>query len=142
MITFEVPFVHGLQRHRTTRWGHAYDTERNRADKEHVASLYRSACRASPLMRPTCAPRRVPVSVDVTVHRPLPRSRPRSVTHEPDTFAPDADNVAKLLMDALNGVAYEDDAQVVAVSVRKLPRRRLADEHMTVTIRRPDWGDR
>lgn len=33
---------------------------------------------------------------------------------------PDADNIAKIIMDALNGVAFVDDTQVVDLLVRKL----------------------
>lgn len=32
---------------------------------------------------------------------------------------PDADNIAKTVLDALNGVAYEDDKQIVMLQVRK-----------------------
>lgn len=32
---------------------------------------------------------------------------------------PDADNIAKVVLDALNGIAYEDDKQVVYLSVEK-----------------------
>lgn len=140
-VEFEVPFVHGLQRHRMTRTGHAYDTERNMADKAMIAALYRDACRLDPAMRPTCAPKRVPVAIEITVSRELPQSRPRRVTSEPDVHKPDVDNVAKLVLDALNGIAYEDDAQVGRLVVQKLPRRRLIEDHVTVTVRRPDWGD-
>ena len=140
-VEFDVPFVHGLQRHRMTRTGHTYDTDRNIADKAMIAALYRDACRLDPAMRPTCAPKRVPVAIEMTVSRELPQSRPRRVTSEPDVCKPDLDNVAKLVLDALNGIAYEDDAQVVRLAVRKLPRRRCVDEHLTVTVSRQDWGD-
>lgn len=33
---------------------------------------------------------------------------------------PDVDNVAKIILDALNKIAYKDDAQVVELSVKKL----------------------
>lgn len=36
----------------------------------------------------------------------------------PDT-KPDTDNIAKAVLDALNGVAYKDDSQVTELSVRK-----------------------
>ena len=36
------------------------------------------------------------------------------------TIRPDADNIQKLICDALNGVAYEDDKQVVSSSVIKM----------------------
>lgn len=35
------------------------------------------------------------------------------------TKKPDTDNIAKIILDALNGIAYHDDAQVVSLSVRK-----------------------
>ena len=38
---------------------------------------------------------------------------------KPYTKKPDADNLAKAILDALNGVAYPDDAQIVTLTVRK-----------------------
>ncbi|MDY5881763.1 MAG: RusA family crossover junction endodeoxyribonuclease, partial [Roseburia sp.] len=32
---------------------------------------------------------------------------------------PDIDNIAKIILDALNGIAYKDDSQVVDLSVKK-----------------------
>ena len=32
---------------------------------------------------------------------------------------PDCDNIAKVVLDALNGIAYRDDAQIAALTVRK-----------------------
>lgn len=32
---------------------------------------------------------------------------------------PDVDNIAKIILDALNGIAYKDDSQVVDLSVKK-----------------------
>ena len=36
------------------------------------------------------------------------------------TKKPDTDNIAKLVLDSLNGIAYPDDAQVVCLEVHKL----------------------
>lgn len=138
-VSFEVPFVHGLQRPRFH--GHAYDTARNREDKEHIAAMYRNACREKPAARPVQAPKDVPVVVRIVVHRPVPVSRPKRVTQEHDLYKPDLDNVAKLVLDALNRVAWADDCQIVQLSVSKAPRARGVEEHTTVTIIRPDWGD-
>ena len=33
---------------------------------------------------------------------------------------PDCDNIAKAVLDALNGLAYKDDSQVTELTVRKL----------------------
>lgn len=35
------------------------------------------------------------------------------------TKKPDADNIAKVVLDALNGVAYRDDSQIVRLMVKK-----------------------
>ena len=72
-----------------------------------------------------------PVAVRVDIYRALPKSRPKRVTSEPDTFKPDADNIAKNILDALNpskdhpdGLAWADDGQVVDLHVVKHPRTR------------------
>lgn len=36
------------------------------------------------------------------------------------TKKPDCDNIAKIILDALNKIAYKDDAQVVDLSVKKI----------------------
>lgn len=36
------------------------------------------------------------------------------------TKKPDADNIAKAICDALNGIAYDDDAQITELHVRKI----------------------
>lgn len=53
-----------------------------------------------------------------------------------DTGKPDCDNIAKAVLDALNGVAFDDDSQVVTLVVRKYPRVRISsdDEYVRVTI--------
>ena len=38
-----------------------------------------------------------------------------SYTHKPDT-----DNIAKIVLDSLNGLAYKDDAQITKLEVEKL----------------------
>ena len=65
-----------------------------------------------------------PVSVSIEVSAPLPKARPKKVVREPYTVKPDADNVAKQVLDALNGLAYADDAAVTELVVRKMPRSR------------------
>ena len=36
------------------------------------------------------------------------------------TKKPDCDNIAKIILDALNGIAYDDDSQVAMLNVVKL----------------------
>lgn len=74
------------------------------------------------------------VEVHITAYRALPQSRPLKVTHEPDTFKPDVDNICKIFLDALNGVAYKDDAQVVYITAKKQDRKRRPEEFVTVLV--------
>lgn len=78
-----------------------------------------------------------PIAVSIDVFRKLPSGEPKSVTHKPDTVRPDADNIAKTILDALNGLAWEDDNQVVFLCVQKHPRSRAQKEDcVVVNIRR------
>lgn len=74
------------------------------------------------------------VHVLVKVQRKLPKTAPKSLMEQPDICKPDADNMAKSVLDALNRVAFKDDKQVTRLTVEKLPRRRVPDEIMEVTI--------
>lgn len=47
----------------------------------------------------------------------------------------DVDNVAKSILDGLNGVAYEDDDQVVELLVRKHKVKDKADERVEIEVR-------
>lgn len=108
--------VRGQGRPRFTRSGHAYKDAASRAYEAALARCWAEqsgACFDGP------------VRVNISVWRHLPRSKPKGVSEEPDTLKPDADNIAKAVLDALNGVAWRDDSQVVALSVRKFPRLRV-----------------
>lgn len=46
----------------------------------------------------------------------------------------DADNIAKSILDGLNGIAYEDDDQVVELMVRKHKVTRKEEERVEIEI--------
>ena len=50
---------------------------------------------------------------------------------QPPLVKPDIDNVVKLVMDALNGVAYDDDKQVV----RQYAEKRYTDGEPYIAVR-------
>ena len=66
-----------------------------------------------------------PVDVRLTAHLRIPKSATKKARAamlagvERPTKKPDGDNLAKLTMDALNGVCWRDDVQVVDLTVRK-----------------------
>lgn len=74
-----------------------------------------------------------PVSVKVRTFRAMPKSRPKRLETEEDAFKPDADNILKIVLDALNGVAFHDDSQVVRVLCAKMPRERR-EEYLEVEV--------
>lgn len=62
------------------------------------------------------APMEGPIELSISAYYLRPKSKPRAVWK---TSRPDADNLSKLLKDALNTVAWRDDAQVVSLHVWK-----------------------
>lgn len=113
--------VRGKGRPRFTRGGHAYTPKGTRDYEMAIREAYENAPGRPP------EPFSGPIAVCINTYRQLPKSTPKSVLSEPDTHKPDIDNVAKIVLDALNGVAWEDDAQVVSLTVSKLNRTRLPE---------------
>lgn len=123
--TFTVPGdVLGKPRPRVNRNGRVWTPKKFKKYEDLIADMYRET---------GCGRFSGPVSVKVDTYRSLPKSRPQKVAQEPDRYKPDADNILKIVLDALNGVAYEDDNQVVVCSVCKHPRTRGV-EHMVVEV--------
>ena len=125
-VTFEVDEVMACPRPRHMRNGHTYMPTDYARYKRRVAEAYLAAGGGHVGA--------APVAVTIDVMRELPGSRPKRVSAEPDTVRPDVDNIAKGVMDALNGVAYEDDSQVVSLSVLKCDRTRNPTR-MRVTVK-------
>lgn len=44
---------------------------------------------------------------------------------------PDSDNIAKVVLDALNGIAYHDDTQIIKLSVTKAYKE---EAYLSVTL--------
>ena len=120
-VAFEVPGEpRGKGRPRFTRDGRPYTDSETRAYEDKIVAYYRKALKAF----------RWPdtgfVAVDVTAVYPIPKGTSKAAVAGMQagrilpSRKPDIDNVLKVVLDALNGVAYKDDSRVVAVSARKL----------------------
>lgn len=131
-VKFAVPFVLGKARPRVVR-GHAFTPQRTREAEREIAASYVHAC-AKFYGAAVIAPKATAVSVRIETSKPLPKSAPKRITFAEDTVKPDSDNIAKLVMDALNGIAWHDDAQVTELFVMKNLRRRDIEEKTEVTI--------
>ena len=125
-VTFDVPFVRGKDRPRFARMGRgvrAYTSNATARAEDAIRNAYVSAC-VSKYGHAVMAPEHVPVYVYISTERELPKSRPKRLFRERDTYKPDIDNTLKCVLDAINGVAWVDDAQVTQAHVIKLDRTR------------------
>lgn len=65
-----------------------------------------------------------PIVARITAYMPIPKSTSKkkqaAMIGTPHTKKPDADNIAKAVLDALNGYAYTDDSSVCVLLVKKV----------------------
>lgn len=106
----------GKERPRKAAGGGFYTPPKTRDAENYIADCYRVACIGK-------QPYTGQVSVHIDVFKPLPQ-KSRAEAYQPFTCKPDIDNCAKLVLDALNGVAYLDDSQVNVLSIVKHDRER------------------
>lgn len=99
--------------------GHAaYKSTEAQAYEDSIAWAYRKAC-------PGAEPIREPIGIRIAAAYPIPKTDSREVTTKKQAGAilpdkkPDIDNVAKAILDALNGIAWVDDKQVVRLVAYK-----------------------
>lgn len=113
--------VHGKDRPRFTRSGHAYTTPQTAEYERLIQYGYKSAVGLLP-------PQTGALKLKVTAFMKLPaqidgervrQSEKRALIGKPATGKPDGDNILKAVADALNGVAWSDDRQVTSWTVRK-----------------------
>lgn len=123
-MKFEVPGKpQGKQRVRVcVRGGYAKAyTPEETASYENLIMLSFKASNESYLI-----PRGTPVRIRIDAIYAVPKSFSKKRTNEAlngnlkPLTKPDIDNVAKVVCDALNGVAYDDDSQVVEIVATKI----------------------
>lgn len=123
MIEFIVPGKPQAKARPRFSGGHAYTPSKTTAYEAAVAWAYKSAA-AKANKQPYAGD--VPLRLTVIAHMPIPSSRPKyQRTAMADgsimpTGRPDWDNIGKIISDALNGIAYKDDAQIVDARVIKV----------------------
>lgn len=125
--------VRGKGRPRVLKTGRTYTPkETKEAEAECLMAFLNSAT------TPTKAQFVAPLTMDISIQRPLPKSAPKKRNYEADTGKPDIDNIAKLVIDALIGYAYKDDSQIVFLSITKEDRLPYGnDDYVEVSI----WYD-
>lgn len=107
----------GKQRPRVARTGHAY------TPKETVS--YENLVRMTFVEKyPEVIPTGSPVILQVVAAFPIPQSWPKkkvraALAGDICPGKPDIDNVLKIIQDALNGIAYKDDALIWNATITK-----------------------
>jgi Holliday junction resolvase RusA-like endonuclease len=83
----------------------------------------------------------VPITVSIIFGMPIPASASKKrkaemlEDHIKHTVKPDCDNLIKAILDALNGVAWYDDAQIVSLNVQK---KYVETPNIYITIQKID----
>lgn len=118
----------GKGRPRFTRTGRVY-TPTETAQYESLVGLgYRNSAKGYKFTSP--------VRVTIKAFHKPPKGKPKKVTenmlngHILPTKKPDLDNIAKIILDGLNKVAWDDDTQVVEMMVTK----RYSEEPLVAVI--------
>lgn len=86
--------------------------------KQAIQWAFKAAAKGKTFCHPKPA-----VAMNILAVFPLPQRLAKSDGRRmgsPHVSTPDADNIAKLVKDALNGIAYADDAQVYSLTVTKI----------------------
>lgn len=97
----------------------AYTPQKTKDYEWLVALCYRAQCHPGETLT------EAPVRVEITAVCPIPASASKKERRDMlegrawPTKKPDVDNMAKIILDALSGVAYRDDKQVVQFSCAK-----------------------
>lgn len=120
----------GKGRPKFTKTGHAYTPTETRNYENMIRTLFHLQYHSFKF------PKEVPLDLRIRVYYPIPKSDSRGLHMKklkneirPHNIKPDIDNVVKIVCDALNGLAYHDDTQIVDQQARK-----FFSEHPRVEI--------
>jgi len=122
IVTFEVDGVHGKGRPRFARRGNFVQTYTDTKTKSYETLIADAAKKAMGGSEPL----KTPVSLFCYIRLPIPKSYPKKRLEaclsglERPLKKPDWDNVAKAVADAINGIVYVDDCQIVDAHITKV----------------------
>ena len=119
-------------RPRFTRSGHAYTPPKTNLFEKEVALAYRQS--GFPMFDADAK-----LVLDIRFYFRIPKNTTQKQREEIENKSyyakkPDIDNLCKAVMDGLNGVAYEDDKQVVVLDACKMYDKRGLGERTEIII--------
>lgn len=112
----------GKQRPKFARHGKFVQTYTPKETLQHekiIAQIYEDVAKGKKFEK------KAPLDIQITAYYPIPKSASKKKRKEMlehrirPVVKPDLDNVAKLIYDALNGVAWHDDNAIVDTQIRK-----------------------
>jgi len=115
-MTFDLPIIpvaKGRPRH--TKGGHTYTPAKTRGYEAALKALVMAQC-------PHVEPLEGPLVLRIVFYLPRPKRLMRVCDPDgpvPAPLRPDLDNLVKALKDAMNGVLWSDDAQIVVLRASK-----------------------
>jgi Holliday junction resolvase RusA-like endonuclease len=123
MLTFTVegdPHGKGRPRFRSTgKFVQTYTDSKTKSYEEKVRDAAKQAMGSA-------EPLETPVSVFCYIRLPVPKSYSKTRREaclngsERPSKKPDTDNVFKSVSDAMNGIVYKDDCQIVSINAKKV----------------------
>ena len=120
----------GKGRPRFTRMGRVYTPEKTRR-YEHRLAAEASNWMVLRQLDPIVCPCKVMIKAQFEIPKSwTKKKKAQAAALEINPGKPDIDNVAKIALDALNGVAFEDDQQVYDLKVIK----RYGDPCLIITV--------
>lgn len=110
----------GKGRPRFTKDGHAHTPQKTREYEDKVVQCWQYQ-RGKGFA--AGVPLRATVTAFFTVPKSTSKKKAAAMDGTPHIKRPDADNVAKAILDALNGHAYNDDSAIAMLTVRESIRQ-------------------
>ena len=124
----------GKGRPRFTKSGHTYTPQKTK-DYEHKLAAAASDAMQNLGLEPWSGKCKVGVLAQFEIPTSWPKKRREAaVRYEVHPGRPDIDNLVKIALDAINGVVFEDDAQVYMVQAMK----RYGDPMLLVSV---EWDE-
>ena len=107
----------GKARPRLSRYG-TYTPEKTKKYEEYVKLCYINKYNIE--QTPTEKPLKAKITVFFEVPTSYSKKKKKELIGQPHANRPDIDNIVKIILDSLNGLAYKDDNQIAKLEVEKV----------------------
>lgn len=95
-----------------------YTPEKTKNYEEYVKLCYMNKYNIK--QTPTEKPLKAKITAFFEVPTSYSKKKKKELIGQPHTTRPDIDNIVKIILDSLNGLAYKDDNQIAKLEVEKV----------------------